>query len=153
MEDSRRNYGKSLGIFELVSLDLGGTIVSGIFIVPGIAAAVSGPSSIIAWIVASLSASCVMYSLAKTSCRYPSTGAFYSIFSKAFGKNIIICLYVPCIICVWYCSNSIWSRTLLFSSHFEELASILSMFKIGIISDLIRLAILVVIGPILITIH
>jgi hypothetical protein len=38
MEDSRRNYRKSLGIFELVSL--------GLFIVPGIAAAVSGPSSI-----------------------------------------------------------------------------------------------------------
>lgn len=86
MED-RKRYRKSLGLFELVSLGLGGTIGSGIFIVPGIVAGIAGPSSIIAWLFASTSASCVMYSLAKTSYRYPSTGAFYSIFSKVFDKK------------------------------------------------------------------
>lgn len=42
----RKSYRKSLGLFELVSLGLGGTIGSGIFIVPGIAAGIAGPSSI-----------------------------------------------------------------------------------------------------------
>lgn len=76
----RNSYRVSLGLFELVSLGLGGTIGSGIFVVPGIATSIAGPSSILAWIFASVSATCVMYSLAKTSYKHPSTGAFYSIF-------------------------------------------------------------------------
>lgn len=47
MGDARKSYRKSLSLFELVSLGLGGTIGSGIFIVPGIAAGIAGPSSII----------------------------------------------------------------------------------------------------------
>ncbi len=49
---SKRSYRKSLGLFELVGFGLGGTIRSGIFIVPGIAAGIAGPSSILAWIFA-----------------------------------------------------------------------------------------------------
>ncbi|HEX6294222.1 MAG TPA: APC family permease [Nitrososphaeraceae archaeon] len=89
---TRKGYRKSLGLFDLVSLGLGGTIGSGIFIVPGIAAGIAGSSSLIAWLFASLSASCVMYSLAKASSKYPSTGAFYLLFSKVFGKRISISL-------------------------------------------------------------
>ncbi len=85
--DGTKGYKKSLGLFELVSLGIGGTIGSGIFVVPGIAAGIAGPSSLIAWLIAAISASCVMLSLAWTSSRYPSTGAFYSIFSKVFGSK------------------------------------------------------------------
>lgn len=91
------NYQKSLGLFELVSLAIGGTIGSGIFIVPGIVAGIAGPSSIIAWIFALISASCVAHSLARASYKYPSTGAFYSIFSTTFGKkvsSILVFLYL-----------------------------------------------------------
>lgn len=88
----KNSYRVSLGPFELVSLGLGGTIGSGIFVVPGIAAGIAGPSSILAWIFASVSATCVMYSLAKTSYKHPSTGAFYSIFSNVFGLKISISL-------------------------------------------------------------
>lgn len=71
---------------------MGGTIGSGIFIVPGIAASIAGPSSILAWIFACTSGACtsIMYALAKTSCEYPSTGAFYSIFSQVFNKRISV---------------------------------------------------------------
>lgn len=91
------SYNKSLGVFELVSLGVGGTIGSGIFVVPGIAAGIAGPSSLIAWVIAAVSATCVMLSLAWASSRYPSTGAFYSILSKVFGKKtsvILVILYL-----------------------------------------------------------
>ena len=39
----KNSYRVSLGPFELVSLGLGGTIGSGIFVVPGIAAGIAGP--------------------------------------------------------------------------------------------------------------
>lgn len=81
-------YKKILGIPELVGFGVGGTIGSGIFVVPGIAAGISGPASLLAWLLVGISAACVMLSLAWTSSKYPSTGAFYSIFSSVFGKRI-----------------------------------------------------------------
>ncbi len=83
-------YRKNLGLAELVSFGVGGTIGSGIFVVPGIAAGLAGPSSLLAWLIVAVSAGCVMLSLAWTSSRYPSTGAFYSIFSKVFSKRLSI---------------------------------------------------------------
>jgi len=90
----KRSYNKSLGVFELVSLGVGGTIGSGIFVVPGIAADIAGPSSLIAWLIAAVSATCVMLSLAWATSRYPSTGAFYSILSKVFGKKTSVTLVI-----------------------------------------------------------
>ncbi len=90
-------YRKNLGLAELVSFGVGGTIGSGIFVVPGIAAGLAGPSSLLAWLIVALSASCVMLSLAWTSSKYPSTGAFYSIFSRVFSRRLsasIVILYL-----------------------------------------------------------
>ena len=69
-------YRKNLGLAGLVSFGVGGTIGSGIFVVPAIAAAIAGPGSLLSWIIVAISASCVMLSLAWASSEYPSTGAF-----------------------------------------------------------------------------
>ncbi len=90
-------YKKKLGLAELVSFGVGGTIGSGIFVVPAIAAGLAGPSSLLVWLIVAVSASCVMLSLAWASAKYPSTGAFYSIFSKVFGKKLstaVVLLYL-----------------------------------------------------------
>ncbi len=95
--ETEKRYKKSLGTFELVSLGVGGTIGSGIFVVPGIAAGIAGPSSLLAWLIVAISATCVMLSFAWSSARYPSTGAFYSILSKGFNEKIssaIVILYM-----------------------------------------------------------
>ncbi len=92
--DEKRDYKRSLGLFELVSLGVGGTIGSGIFVVPGIAAGIAGPSSLLAWLVVAVSAFTVMLSLAWAASRYPSTGAFCSIFSKVFGNKTSASLVV-----------------------------------------------------------
>jgi amino acid transporter len=90
-------YRKNLGLVGLVSFGVGGTIGSGIFIVPAIAAGIAGPSSLLSWIIVAISASCVMLSLAWASSKYPSTGAFYSIFTKVFSKRLstaVVLFYV-----------------------------------------------------------
>jgi amino acid transporter len=106
---TNKRYRKSLGILELVAFGLGGTIGSGIFIVPSISASIAGPSSIIAWIIASASASAVMFCLAKTSSRYPSTGAFYSIFSKIFSRKISLLLVLMYLIACIFAISAIVS--------------------------------------------
>lgn len=90
-------YRKTLGLAGLVSFGVGGTIGSGIFVVPAIAAGIAGPSSLLSWIFVAISASCVMLSLAWASSKYPSTGAFYSIFTKVFSKRLsttVVLFYV-----------------------------------------------------------
>jgi amino acid transporter len=80
-------YRKSLGLVELVSLGIGGTIGSGIFVVPGIAAGIAGPASLLAWAAVALSASCVALSLAWIQARSPSGTPFLSIFEPVFSPR------------------------------------------------------------------
>jgi amino acid transporter len=87
-------YKRSLGLFELVSLGVGGTIGSGIFVVPGVAAKLSGPWSLFAWLIVALSASCVLLSLAYVSFRFTSSNSFYSLFSSVFGQKIAVLLII-----------------------------------------------------------
>jgi amino acid transporter len=82
------HYRKILGLWDLVSFGVGGTIGSGIFVVPGIAAGIAGPGSLLAWMLVAISATCVMLSLGWASSKFPSTGAFYSIYSSVFGKQL-----------------------------------------------------------------
>jgi amino acid transporter len=81
-------YRKSLGLVELVSLGIGGTIGSGIFVVPSIAAGIAGPWSIVAWVVVAVSASCVALSLAWIQARSPSGRPFLSIFEPVFPPRV-----------------------------------------------------------------
>ncbi len=92
-----RSYKRSLGLFELVSLGVGGTIGSGIFVVPGVAARLSGPWSLLAWAIVAISASCVLLSLSYISNRFTSAGSFFSLFETVFGTWVavpLITLYI-----------------------------------------------------------
>jgi len=95
--ENTASYKKSLGLLELVSLGVGGTIGSGIFVVPGIAARILGPASLIAWLIVAVSASTVLLSLANISTKFGLSGSFYSLFSRVFGEKIaapLIILYL-----------------------------------------------------------
>jgi amino acid transporter len=88
------SYKRSLGLFELVSLGVGGTIGSGIFVVPGVAAKLSGPWSLLAWLIVALSASCVLLSLAYVSFRFTTSNSFYSLFQSVFGARFAVPLII-----------------------------------------------------------
>jgi amino acid transporter len=85
-------YQRSLGLIELVSLGVGGTIGSGIFVVPGVAAQLSGPASLAAWVIVAISASCVLLSLAYVAYRFTATDSFYSLFESIFGTRTAVAL-------------------------------------------------------------
>jgi amino acid transporter len=83
-------YKRSLGLFELVSLGVGGTIGSGIFVVPGIAARISGPASLVAWVIVAVSASSVLLSLTYVAGHFTQTDGFFSLIESVFGLNIAV---------------------------------------------------------------
>lgn len=83
-------YRRSLGLVELVSLGVGGTIGSGIFVVPAVAAELSGPGSLIAWVIVALSASCVLLSLSSVAYRFTSSCGFYALFESVFSNRIAV---------------------------------------------------------------
>jgi amino acid transporter len=85
-------YKRSLGLLELVSLGVGGTVGSGIFVVPGVAAKLSGPGSLIAWVIVALSATCVLLSLSFVSYRFTGSSGFYSLFESVFGTRVAVLL-------------------------------------------------------------
>jgi amino acid transporter len=92
-----RSFRRSLGLFELVSLGLGGTIGSGIFVVPGIAAGIAGPASLLGWLVVGISACSVAFALGAVQSRSPSGAAFTDLFRPAFGAPaalILVMLYL-----------------------------------------------------------
>ncbi|MDD1687814.1 APC family permease [Methanoregula sp.] len=89
-----RAYKRSLGLWELVSLGVGGTIGSGIFVVPGLAAGLTGPWSLLAWVIVAISASCVLLSLSSISHRFASEGSFFSLFESVFGARIAVPLII-----------------------------------------------------------
>ena len=95
-------YRRSLGLIELVSLGVGGTVGSGIFVVPGIAARISGPYSLIAWVIVALSASCVLLSLSFISYRFTGSSGFYSLFESVFGTRMAVALMAL------YCISSVF---------------------------------------------
>lgn len=89
---------KPLRLVDLVSLGVGGTIGSGIFIVPAVSAGMAGPSSLLAWLLCAVSFGAVLACLMWLSRRYASTGAFYTLFTKAYSERlsgiIVICYII-----------------------------------------------------------
>jgi amino acid transporter len=89
-----RGYRRKLGLLELVALGVGGTVGSGIFVVPGPAAALAGSSSFWIWVLVGFSAACTLLCLMWASSQYPGTGAFYTIFHPLFGRKIATLLVI-----------------------------------------------------------
>lgn len=90
----KATYKRSLGQLELVSLGIGGTIGSGIFVVPGIAAGILGPASLIAWCLVAVSTTLVMVSLAWVSSMFGRRGTFFTMFRAVVGKKVSTVLVV-----------------------------------------------------------
>jgi len=87
-----RTYRKTLRLFELVSLGVGGTIGSGIFVVPGLAAGIAGSASLVAWSVVAVSACSVAFSLASIQSHAPAGTPFTKLFAPVFGARIGVIL-------------------------------------------------------------
>src|SRR5213596_2744932 len=68
-----------------VAIYVSSLLGSGIFVIPGLAARIAGPASIISWILLSLASYPFAYTFAKLSARNPESGGIYAFAREGLG--------------------------------------------------------------------
>lgn len=79
---------KAITLRHAVALYVSSVLGSGVLVLPGLAAKIAGPSSLIAWIVLSLASYPFAYTFGSLSARKPESGGVYSFAKESFGIQV-----------------------------------------------------------------
>ena len=85
---SGRGLTRSLGLRHVFVLSTGAMLSSGLFLLPGLAAAEAGPSAVLAYALAGVIAVPAMLSVAELSTAMPRAGGAYYFLVRAFGPAV-----------------------------------------------------------------
>ncbi|MHB1907480.1 MAG: APC family permease [Nitrososphaerales archaeon] len=88
MTESKNNLRKAIKLRHAVALYASSVLGSGILILPGLAAQIAGPASLLAWVLLSLASYPFAITFASLSSRRPESGGIYSFAKEAFGQRI-----------------------------------------------------------------
>ncbi len=136
------NHGlrKAITLRHAVALYVSSVLGSGILILPGLAAKIAGPSSLIAWLLLSLASYPFAYTFASLSARSPRSGGVYSFAREGFGLRIAT--VSAWLFALWFIAGSP-AATLIVASY---IAYVFPMSRVGVYSiaaGIIALAFLV----------
>lgn len=82
-----REMQRTLGLFDLIMIGIGGTVGSGVFATAGLIASVyAGPAAILSWLIAGLGCILSGLSFMELSCLIPSAGSTYAYAYHALGE-------------------------------------------------------------------
>jgi amino acid efflux transporter len=87
MASSNSGLRKEVTMRHAVALYMSSVLGSGILILPGLAAQIAGPASLIAWAILSLASYPLAYTFATLSSRRPESGGVYSFAKESFGPR------------------------------------------------------------------
>ncbi|MFT5167925.1 MAG: APA family basic amino acid/polyamine antiporter, partial [Saprospiraceae bacterium] len=76
---------RSLSLWSVIAIGIGGMLGSGIFVLPGLAAAKTGPSVWLAYLLAGLCVLPAALSKSELATAMPTTGGTYVYIERAFG--------------------------------------------------------------------
>ena len=88
VETSSGSLRKAIKLRNAVALYASSVLGSGILILPGLAAKIAGPASLIAWLLLSLASYPFAYTFATLSARHPESGGVYSFARESFGFRV-----------------------------------------------------------------
>ncbi|MDH5590798.1 MAG: amino acid permease, partial [Gemmatimonadota bacterium] len=88
MSAARTRLRKELGLFDVYAISTGAMFSSGFFLLPGLAAAKTGPSVALAYLVASLFILPAMFSVAELVTAMPRAGGAYYFLDRSLGPLI-----------------------------------------------------------------
>jgi len=78
---------RQLGLYELISIS-SGAMLSGLFILPGLAYSITGPSLLVSYVLAALLAVTGMLSQAELASAMPKAGGAYFFVSRSMGPSV-----------------------------------------------------------------
>jgi len=87
-----------------VALYMSSVLGSGVLVLPGLAAQIAGPASLIAWLLLSLASYPLAYTFASLSARKPESGGVYAFARESFGQRWADA--VGWLFIVWYVSGA-----------------------------------------------
>src|SRR5437660_10971204 len=87
-----------------VALYMSSVLGSGVLVLPGLAAQIAGPASLIAWLILSLASYPLAYTFASLSARKPESGGVYSFARESFGLPMADA--VGWLFIVWYVTGA-----------------------------------------------
>ncbi len=88
MDDQPKGLRKAIKLRNAVALYASSVLGSGILVLPGLAARIAGPGSILAWILLSFASYPFAFTFATLSARRPESGGVYSFAKEAFGLKV-----------------------------------------------------------------
>ena len=92
---------KYLELNEVTFLIIGAIIGSGIFMIPGLAAAAAGTMSIVAWLIVGVIAILMSLLIAELASTYENAGGLHYYVEKALGKGVGFMVGWACLIISW----------------------------------------------------
>src|SRR5437016_4762112 len=87
-----------------VALYMSSVLGSGVLVLPGLAAQIAGPASLLAWLLLSLASYPLAYTFASLSSRKPESGGVYSFARESFGLQMADA--VGWLFIVWYVTGA-----------------------------------------------
>ena len=81
---------KTIKLRHAIALYVSSVLGSGILVLPGLAAQLAGPASLIAWILLSLASYPFAYTFASLSARNPASGGIYAFAKESFGLPVAV---------------------------------------------------------------
>src|SRR5439155_16732998 len=87
-----------------VALYMSSVLGSGVLVLPGLAAQIAGPASLLAWLLLSLASYPLAYTFASLSARKPESGGVYSFARESFGLQMADA--VGWLFIVWYVTGA-----------------------------------------------
>ncbi|MGB5527201.1 MAG: APC family permease, partial [Gemmatimonadota bacterium] len=88
MNEAPKRLRKELGLFDVYAISTGAMFSSGFFLLPGLAAAKTGPSVALAYLVAGLFILPAMFSVAELATAMPRAGGAYYFLDRALGPLV-----------------------------------------------------------------
>ena len=79
---------KAISLPQAVALYVSSVLGSGVLVLPGLAAQIAGPSSLIAWVLLSVASYPFAYTFASLSSRRPESGGIYGFAKESFGQHV-----------------------------------------------------------------
>ncbi len=87
-ENAPQSLRKAIRLRNAVALYASSVLGSGVLVLPGLAAKIAGPGSILAWILLSLASYPFAFTFASLSARRPESGGVYSFAKEGFGFRV-----------------------------------------------------------------